>query len=304
MALHRGRSSVQSENLTKKAKKGVDGNVQGKPTRVIFGGAPKRALTESPICKEPAFAKQLVPSKHELQNLRSNLSACIAAGNAHGAQRTPCKAPPPPSSLRFERVLGSRNPGVVSSKLTPCDSVYERVLEMSMSPTGRGTDDEGDNPQTNANFGGATPSLPIAKRKLLHTTPSHAPLQPAFLPYSSVEEQRQPNPYEGCYYVVPDIYQPAEIQTGFPSSTPPKAPTSPKQEQVLEGPTVIEIWDAHVAQLAEYREAPAVLDSPEELASHLDALEDVRAERLRYNTGHCFGALAGDVYPYHGGLIF
>ncbi|OSS54277.1 hypothetical protein B5807_01513 [Epicoccum nigrum] len=130
MALHRGRSSVQSENLTKKAKKGVDGNVQGKPTRVIFGGAPKRALTESPICKEPAFAKQLVPSKHELQNLRSNLSACIAAGNAHGAQRTPCKAPPPPSSLRFERVLGSRNPGVVSSKLTPCDSVYERVLEM------------------------------------------------------------------------------------------------------------------------------------------------------------------------------
>jgi hypothetical protein len=64
------------------------------------------------------------------------------------------------------------------------------------------------------------------------------------------------------------------------------------------------MWDAHAARFAEYREAPAVPDDSRELARHQDALEDVRAERLRYGTGHCFGALAGDVYLFYGGLIF
>jgi hypothetical protein len=67
---------------------------------------------------------------------------------------------------------------------------------------------------------------------------------------------------------------------------------------------VLEVWDAHVARFAKYREASAVPASSEELARHRDALEDMRAERLRYGTGHCFGALAGDVYPFSSGLIF
>lgn len=477
MALHRVKSRVRFQNLTKKTKREVGHNAQGKSTRIVIGGAPERALTESPVCKEPSFAKKRVPSKDELQNLCSNLSACIAAAKAHRAQQSPCKAPPPPSSLRFERrLLESHNPEVASSELALSDpptsllattamhrsTAYPIVsvvldvqaadgehdsLSVDATEVAVYSEDEDDDPpvsfsigvvdasfsttksshrahlietikhnfdisgavdhsnddlpepcaakqklritfaepvvcpqeplvcprkhlsnftkrvlilfagrcrccfhniklpgnapeaareqndvtvtdssqpkprvgpgkvspdlplrhlrarQVNDHFSGAIPSLPVAKHKLPHATPSH-PRQLTFLPIFSVKEQRKLNSYEGHHVVAPDIYQPAEIQTAFPSATPPRAPASPKWEQVLEEPTILEIWDNHVARFAKYRDAPAIPDNCEELARYLDALEDVRAERLRYNTGHCFGALAGDVYPYHGGLIF
>jgi hypothetical protein len=159
--------------------------------------------------------------------------------------------------------------------------------------------------ESKAQFGGATPSLHISKQKRPQATPDHAPPQPSFLSVvSDANEQRQFNPYEGYYVVVPDIYQPDEVHIGFPTATPPKTSTSQELEQVSREPTALEVWDAHVARFAKYREASAVPASSEELAKHLDALEDVRAERLRYGTGHCFGALAGDVYPFYSGLIF
>ena len=458
MALHRVRSRVRVQNLTKKTKKEVVDNGQGKSTRIVTGGAPERALTKYPVREEVAFAKKRVPSKHELQNLRSNLSTLIAAAKAHGAQRSPCNALGSSSSLVRDVSAVARHAEIASAEHAPSDPVLERAPVMRMSPTGQGTgykddhpsvsllattaiyrptahpiapvvpdveavDGEHDSPAVDATevailseseeddlsetpgggnqnfhatcaepvvcpqepphcsrerlststqrvltlfagrcrcclqnskspggtpepargqshvvapdcsqpkpqagpgqnpprpplrrlrprhdearFGAVTPSLPIPRQKLAHIAPNHAPLQHTSLPTSNgVKEQPKTNPYEGCCVVVPDIYQPVEIQSGFRSATPPKASTSPKPKQVLEeGPTVLELWDAHVAQFSKYREAPAVPDDCRELAKHLEALEDMRAERLRY-AGHCFGAISGDVYPFSSGLIF
>jgi hypothetical protein len=457
MALHKSRSRACSQNLTKKAKNNGDRKLQGKSTQIVVGGTPERALTESPAAKEPSFAKKRVPSKDELPELRIDLSACIAAAKAHGVQRSPCKAMPPPPSLAGDFPAVVRNAEKASPELTPSDSAFEDdepsasllattalyrptvssededdnppasasigVVDASFSTTktshgaplidvvehdvdtrgavdhnndnlpkppraatqqlrvtfadsvvssqeppvcprkhlstftkrmltlftGRcrcclhnikspggtpefaqghndvtvarsslpnpeaGPEQDHHNPplrrlrnrQSKAHFGGATPSLHISKQKHPQATPGHAPPQPSFLSVvSGAKEQCQTNPYEDHYVVVPDIYRPAEVHIGFPTATPPKASTSQELEQVSREPTVLEVWDTHVARFAKYREASAVPASSEELARHRDALEDMRAERLRYGTGHCFGALAGDVYPFSSGLIF
>lgn len=455
MPLRRVKSRVLFQNLTKKPKKDIYHSARGKSTRIAIGGAPERVLTMSPVRKEPEYPKIRVPSKDELQDLHSKMSATIAAAKARGAQQRSCNAPSPPSRLHLERLPDEmQNSKVAFTEPTASASVSERVPATSTPATRKGTayedDDEpsasllattavyrpieypiapaildgqaadgphdtpsvdatdvaairgiehdgpakqvrrvtfaemvvcspkppvcprehlstftkrvltlfvgrcrccdhniklpGDAPepareqtdvvtpdasqtqpheepgqatpgiprrrlqrrQTKAQFGGVTPSLPIPRQKHPHATPGHAPLQRTSLPISNgCKEQPETNPYQGYYKVAPDVFQPVEIQVGFSSTTPPRAaPTSPKREQVLEEPTVLEMWDAHAARFAEYREAPAVPDDSRELARHQDALEDVRAERLRYGTGHCFGALAGDVYLFYGGLIF
>jgi hypothetical protein len=460
MALHESKSRARSRNLTKKVKnhgtkKVNHGNrkSQGKSTRIVVGFTPECALTESPAAKELSFAKMRVPSIEELQDLRSELTACIAVVKAQGAQQSPSKAPELPSSLvcdfpavarnasaslaPFGTVLEDDEPsasllattalyrptmssededdktpastsiGVVAASFSttktshgaPLINVVEHDVDTrgaadhnddnlpkprtatqqlrvkfadsvvsSQEPpvcprkhlskftkriltifTGRCTcclhnikspggtpelaqgqndvtavrsrlpnpeagpeQDQHDPPlrrlrsrESKVHFGGATPSLQISKQKHPQATPGHEPPQPSFLSVvSDANEQRPFNPYEGYYVVVPDIYQPDEVHIGFPTATPPKTSTSQELEQVSREPTVLEVWDAHVARFAKYREASAVPRSSEELAKHLDALEDVRAERLRYGTGHCFGALAGDVYPFYSGLIF
>ena len=454
MPLQRVKSRVRFQNLIKKAKKNIHHSTQSKSTRSAIGGATERVLTMSPVRKEPKFARMRVPSKDELQDLHSNMSACIAAAKARGAQQRSCNAPSPPSRLHLERLPAKmQNSEVAFTEPTTSTSAPERAPATSTTPTRQGTayeDDEpsasllattaicrpaeypiapvvlddqaadgphdtpsvdatdvatfrgtehdglakqirrvtfaemvvcppkppvcfrehlspftkrvltlfvgrcrccvhniklpGDAPesareqtdvatpdasqpqphvdpgqttpglprrrlqhrQTKAQFGGVTPSLPIPRQKHLRATPGHAPLQRTSLPISNGgKEQPETNPYQGYHVVAPDVFQPVEIQIGFSSTTPPRAPpTSPKREQIPEEPTVLEIWDAHAARFTEYREAPAISDGFRELERHQDALEDMRAERLRYGTGHCFGALSGDVYPFYGGLIF
>ena len=454
MPLQRVKSRVRFQNLTKKAKKNIHYSAQGRSTRIAIGGAPERVLTMSPVRKEPEYPKIRVPSKDELQDLHSNMSATIAAAKARGAQQRSCNAPSPHSRLHLERLPDEmQNSEVALTESTASASVSERVPATSTPATRQGTYEDDDEPsasllattavyrpteypiapavldgqaadgphdtpsvdatdvaairgiehdglakqvrrvtfaemvvcspkppvcprehlsmftkrvltlfvgrcrccvhniklpgdapepaqeqtdvatpdtsqsqshvdprqatpgiprrrlqhrQAKAQFGGVTPSLPIPRQKHPHATPGHAPLQRTSLPISNGgKEQPETNPYQGYHVVAPDVFQPVEIQIGFSSTTPPRAPpTSPKREQIPEEPTVLEIWDAHAARFTEYREAPAISDGFRELERHQDALEDMRAERLRYGTGHCFGALSGDVYPFYGGLIF
>lgn len=73
-----------------------------------------------------------------------------------------------------------------------------------------------------------------------------------------------------------------------------------------EGPTEateLEVWDMHTAAHAKFRKAPPPPSSEEGLTGMLDDEEHERAERLRYRTGHCFDAILGYCYPFHGGGI-
>jgi len=139
----------------------------------------------------------------------------------------------------------------------------------------------------------------------------------------------------GTYYVAPDIFEPEEVQVGFPGS--PDSSVSPIRRQhndarfldrnntawgkwyakypnpedlpfatAYKGTIEVtdqEVWDMHAAAHAKFREAPPSPTSEEELARRLDDEEHERAERLRYHNGHCFGALTGYCYPFQGGLI-
>jgi hypothetical protein len=142
---------------------------------------------------------------------------------------------------------------------------------------------------------------------------------------------------------VPDVFQPAEVQIGFLSSPPSKpvspvslisptvaAPTvairqrdpnaryldrnetvwgkwyakTTKPEDLpfakghKEGTTEQQVWNQHAAEHEPWRENPDV-----ERSQVKEDEEQERAARLRYHSGHCYGALTGDVYPFQGGLI-
>jgi hypothetical protein len=136
----------------------------------------------------------------------------------------------------------------------------------------------------------------------------------------------------GTYYVAPDNFTPEEVQLGFPGAPTTRTLLPPNEGRFLERtntawgnwyarypnpedlpfaaaykgvdePTDQEVWDMHVTAHAQFRKAvpPPTLD--EELRQRLDDEEHERAERLRYHTGHGFGALMGFCYPFQGGRI-
>lgn len=138
----------------------------------------------------------------------------------------------------------------------------------------------------------------------------------------------------GTYYVAPDIFTPEVVQQGFPGP-PTRGPLThplpnearfldrtntawgkryakyPKPEDLplaaaykgAQEPTDQKVWDMHAAAHALFRTAPPPPTSEEEVQRRLDDEEHERAERLRYHTGHCFGALTGYCYPFQAGLI-
>ncbi|KAF3005878.1 hypothetical protein E8E13_009231 [Curvularia kusanoi] len=187
-----------------------------------------------------------------------------------------------------------------------------------------------------------SPTVPF-DRQVTIQTPRHDPPIPTFLPVDDNDPRYEPGPvidYRGYYSVGPDIFQPVQsVVGGFATATPsstitqirridfdrgyldcagtpwgkwyakhPTAETLPFAKACREDtePTELQVWDAHVAKMAQYREAPSIPtpEQKEDYAVYQDILEDERAERLRYHTGHCFGAITGDVYPYQSGLIF
>ena len=138
----------------------------------------------------------------------------------------------------------------------------------------------------------------------------------------------------GTYYVAPDIFTPEVVQQGFPGPSTRSALTHPlpneahfldrtntawgkwyakypKPEDLpfaadykgAQEPTDQEVWDMHAAAHAPFRKPAPPPTSEEEVRQRLDEDEYARAERLRYYTGHCFGALTGFCYPFQGGLI-
>ncbi|KAH6612530.1 hypothetical protein C7974DRAFT_418477 [Boeremia exigua] len=148
------------------------------------------------------------------------------------------------------------------------------------------------------------------------------------------------HPLTGTYYVHPDIFTPAEIQVGFPSHPIPVGVTPtlrksnscaklldrddavwgkyyakhPTAEHLpfsksyiglhhVDELTEQQFWDAHAARHAQFRKADPKPVTDEDRARQADDEEHERAERLRHHAGHCFGALTGDVYPFHGGHI-
>lgn len=76
-----------------------------------------------------------------------------------------------------------------------------------------------------------------------------------------------------------------------------------RREGEVEEATDLQVWNAHAAHHAQFREMllPPVTD--EDLSRLMEDEEDERVDLLRYHEGHCFGAVAGDVYPFHGGRI-
>jgi len=204
-------------------------------------------------------------------------------------------------------------------------------------------------PRAKVHFSDSTPLKPIP--------PKNLPISPPILVrrrlYLPIDERlddgvflnpTKRNQYTGTYYVAPDVFQPAEVQQGFPSAERPKSTTPPmprltsdaelldrndtlwakwyakhpaaeifpfakanKSKQHCEGQenelTDLQVWDAHVAYHAKFREAPQSPVIEEDLSRQTDDEEYERAARLRYHPGYCFGALTGDVYPFYGGFI-
>ncbi|KAJ4380007.1 hypothetical protein N0V86_004314 [Didymella sp. IMI 355093] len=136
----------------------------------------------------------------------------------------------------------------------------------------------------------------------------------------------------GTYHVAPDIFTPEEVQQGFPGVPTTRTRLPPNEARFLDRtntawgnwyarhpnpedlpfataykgadePTDQEVWDTQVAAHAQFRKAVPPPTSEEELRQRLDDEEHERAERLRYPTGHCFGALTGFCYPFQSGRI-
>jgi len=74
-------------------------------------------------------------------------------------------------------------------------------------------------------------------------------------------------------------------------------------EQLIEESTEQEAWDAHATSFRQTQEDNSEHKSTIEICQYTEATEQEAAVRLRYHSGHCFGAVTGDVYPFQHGLI-
>lgn len=161
-------------------------------------------------------------------------------------------------------------------------------------------------------------------------------------PQAPFIEPAKPHKYTGTYSVTPNIFAPAEIQVGFPSppSTGPplairrrnsdsrlldrdetvwgkwyakrpnpedlpfaKVHSNNRLHHLAEEITEQQTWDAHRTSLVQPQTVNREHTSDIDMSRVAEDEEQERAARLRNHPGHCFGAVAGDVYPFHGGLI-
>lgn len=203
MPLRRVKSRVLFQNLTKKPKKDIYHSARGKSTRIAIGGAPERVLTMSPVRKEPEYPKIRVPSKDELQDLHSKMSATIAAAKARGAQQRSCNAPSPPSRLHLERLPDEmQNSKVAFTEPTASASVSERVPATSTPATRKGTAYEDDD----------EPSA-----SLLATTAVYRPIEYPIAP-AILDGQAADGPHDTPSVDATDVAAIRELSTTVPQN--------------------------------------------------------------------------------------
>lgn len=78
---------------------------------------------------------------------------------------------------------------------------------------------------------------------------------------------------------------------------------SRNKEQLIEETTELQVWDAHATNFGQTQKGNNEYTSTIEICQYTEATEQETAARLRYHSGHCFGAVTGDVYPFQHGLI-
>lgn len=210
-----------------------------------------------------------------------------------------------------------------------------------------------DRPRSKIEHSDAQPILPQAPRTPI--PPKNLPLSPPvvarYRPYQPLEENlRAPfiepakgNKCTGDYSVVPDTFEPVEVQHGFASTTRSVSPILPIRRQNVDGVLLDRnktawgkwyskiskpedlpfaklqssassnqldkeiseqsAWDAHRTSLVQPRLRVNEHMSDLDMARDAEDDEQERAARLRYHPGHCFGAVTGCVYPFQAGLI-
>lgn len=218
-----------------------------------------------------------------------------------------------------------------SKAQTPCRGHQEAAVPSTRShpPLSR-------SPRAKVRFGGSTPPKP--------KPPKNFPVSPPILArrhlYLPIDERlheglflnpAKRNQYAGTYYVASDVFQPVEVQQGFPSAERPKSTSAPmrrlnsnaelldrndtlwakwyakhptaeilpfakanKSKQHRESQendlTDLQVWNAHAAYYANFREALQSPVTDEDISRQMDDKEHERAARLRYHPGHCFGS--------------
>ena len=189
----------------------------------------------------------------------------------------------------------------------------------------------------------ATLPQAIPHKNLPRSPPVIAPCRP-YLPIEEnlkapLIEPAKEHRYTGTYGVVRDVFQPAEVQIGFPSDAPPPGPASStttvsltiagwyKDPNARYLDRIGTVWGEWYAKTTKPQALPFARGHKEEVTeqqvwdAHSTVHEPWRrnpnkdrpqarndkeqecAARLRHHPGHCYGALTGDVYPFQGGLI-
>ncbi|KAF3031857.1 U4/U6-U5 snRNP complex subunit lsm6 [Didymella keratinophila] len=299
MPRHRVRSRVRIHGPTKMLKHGDGEKPQYKPARTVFDDA-SQSLLYSNVVDEDLFKKKRVPSTEELGDLlKSKLSSSLAAEKVYLEQQRAQNSSPSPQCQYFEPI---RPP-----------------------PPRQGPSHFG---KANARLNlPVSPPIVVPKGQRPHQPYDEGLSQPFIKPAPD-------HKLFGTYYVAPDIFTPKVVQQGFPGPSTCTALTHPlpnearfldrtntawgkwyakypKPEDLpfaatykgAQESTDQEVWDMHASAHAPFRKPPPPPTSEEEVRQRLDEEKYARAERLRYHTGHCFGALTGFCYPFQGGLV-
>lgn len=76
-----------------------------------------------------------------------------------------------------------------------------------------------------------------------------------------------------------------------------------RPHELGEEATEQQAWDSHRASLVQAQPRRTKHMSDPDRSRDLESEEQEAAARLRDHSGHCYGAVTGDVYPFQGGLI-